>query len=345
VQKQNEYAARLVAALPGKLPEARAISLQTLLNLQQSGPAQPWQHGIAMSLVADFRSLPAMSQISLLEYRWDLLKGPAMLPVLRDLLANPKTQDVAVRRLLELAPDEARKIILDEIRNPTRNLPFPTLAMLPDATLPEFNEILADRGDPLLLLRYANGDVMKRVEEKYLAHRTEVAKQNLPDCAGPLVFFFLKYDPPFGESQLRADFARAGAPPACYDVGFQFLALGKWAYSPALEKLAIESLKSDKVPVKRGAATVLGKYGSAAGEKPLWDTMEYFRAWWKGRESQLKERTGEESQQLERALWTALGQASEWKLQASDFHRLLDLCSSEWCRQEVTGWMNSGNTR
>ena len=344
-QKQNEYAARLAAALPGKLPEARAVSLQTLLNLQQNGPAQPWQHGILMSLIADFRSLPVMSQVSLLESRWDLLKGPAMLPVLRDLMANPKTQDVALRRLQELAPDEARKIILDEIRQPTRNLPFSTLSMLPDATLPEFNDVLAERGDSLLLLRYANGDVVQRVKEKFLVNRAEITKQNLPGCAGPLVFFFLKYDPPFGESLLRSEFARTGAAPACYDVGFQFLALGKWAYSSALEKLAIESLTSDKVPVKRGAATVLGKYGSAAAEKPLWDTMEYFRGWWKGRESQLKERTGEESQQLERALWTALGQASGWKLQASEFHRLLDLCSSEWCRQEVTGWMNSGNTR
>jgi hypothetical protein len=337
-QKQSEYIARLVAALPAKQPEARAISLQTLLNLGS-------QHGIAEALVADFRSLPATSQVSLLESRWDMLKGPALLPVLRDLLADRQTQDVALRRLNELAPDEARKIILEEIRHPTRYLPFTTLAMLPDVSLPELNEVLAERGDPPLVLRYANGDILQPVKEKYLAHRAEVAKQNLPDCAGPLAFYFMKYDPPFGESLLRADFARTGAPPACYDVGFQFLSLGKWAYSPALEKLAIESLNSDKVPVKRGAAEVLGKYGSAAAEKPLWETMEYFRAWWKGRESQLNGREGEESRQLERALWTALSQGSGWTLPPSDLRRLLDLCSSDWCRQEVTARINAGQTR
>jgi hypothetical protein len=337
-QKQSEYVARLAAVLPAKQPEARAISLQTMLNLGS-------QNGIAAALTADFRHLHVASQISLLESRWDMLKGPAMLPVLRNLLADRQTQDLALRRLNELAPDEARKIILDEIRRPTRNLSFATLAMLPDASLPELNEVLVERGDPSLVLRYANGDILQRVKEKYLAHRAEVAKQNLVDCAGPLVFYFLKYDPAFGARVLRAEFGRTGAPPACYDVGFQFLSLGKWAYSPALEKLAIESLNSDKVPVKRGAAEVLGKYGSAAAEKPLWDIMEYFRAWWKGRESQLETREGEESLQLEHALWTALSQGSGWTLQVSDLRRLLDLCSSDWCRHEVTARINSGETR
>jgi hypothetical protein len=345
-QKLDGYAAKLIAVLPAKRPEARAVSLNTLLNLgTRTSEEPPWLHSVATLLIADFRSLPVNTQSMLLESRWNMLKSPAILPVLRDLIANRQTQDVALRRLNELAPQEARKIILDEIREPKQYLSFATLSMLPDASLPELNEVLAERGDALLTLRYATGDIVKQVEEKYSARRAEVAKQNLPDCAGPLVFFFLKYDPSFGEGVLRAEFARSGAPPACYDVGFQFHGLGKWAYSPALEKLAIESLTSDKVPVKRGAAEVLGKYGTAAAEKPLWETMEYFREWWKGREDQLKEKTGEESMQLERTLRIALAQADSWRLEESDLRRLLNLCSSDWCRQEVTDWINHPRTR
>jgi hypothetical protein len=45
--------------------------------------------------------------------------------------------------------------------------------------------------------------------------------------------------------------------------------------------------------------------------------------------------------QLERALRTALAQADGWVLQESELRRLLALCSSEWCRTEVTGWINT----
>lgn len=348
-QKRNEYAARLIASLPAKQPQARAVSLNTLLNFgMRNGPEQPWLRSVVASLIADFRSLPVMTQSMLLESRWSALKGPAILPVLRDLVANPPPQQfdppiqsVALRRLYEVSHGEGRKIILDEIRRPTKNLPFSTLAMLPDPALPELNDVLAQRFDPLLILRYATGDIVKRVENAYLARNAEIEKQKLPTCAGPLAFYFLKYDPPFGERLLREDFAKPAAAPACYDIGFQFHQFGRWAYSPALERLAIESLTSPKVAVKRGAAEVLGKHGTAAAEKPLWDAMEYFRSWWKGREEQLKEKIGEESMQLERALRTALAQADGWVLEEPELLRLLALCSSEWRRTEVTGWIST----
>ena len=94
------------------------------------------------------------------------------------------------------------------------------------------------------------------------------------------------------------------------------------------------------MPVKRGAAEVLGKYGSPAAEKPLWDTLEYFHSWWKGREEELDEVNGQEGIQFERTLRIALAQADGWTLQEDGLNRLLDLCSSNWCRQEVGEWLS-----
>ena len=148
----------------------------------------------------------------------------------------------------------------------------------------------------------------------------------------------LKFDPPFGERVLREDFARPNAYPACYDLGFQFREYGRWAYSPALEKLAVESLTSPNVLVKRGAAEILGKFGSPAAEKPLWDAMDYFHSWWSGKEDGLRQREGEGSVQLERALRIALAQADGWVVQETELNRLQDLCSTEWCRTEITQW-------
>jgi hypothetical protein len=348
-QKRSEYAVRLIASLPAKQPQARAVSLNTLLSFgTRNGPGPSWLRSVTASLIADFRSLPAMTQSTLLEYQWSALKGTSILPVLRGLVASPPPQQfdppiqsVALRRLYELSPGEARQIILDEIRRPTKNLPFSTLAMLPDSALPQLNDALAERFDVLLILRYATGDIVKSVKNAYLARNAELQRQNLPTCAGPLAFYFLKHDPPFGERLLRGDFSRPAGAPACYDIGFQFHQLGRWAYSPALERLAIESLTSPKVPVKRGAAEVLGKFGTPAAEKPLWDAMEYFRSWWKGREEELKERMGEESMQLERALRTALARGDGWVLGESELRRLLALCSTEWCRTELMGWIST----
>jgi hypothetical protein len=350
--KERVRAGRILRFLD--TPEAAAALAKHL----DAGSKPPWLAGIAASLIADFRNLPVTIQRDLLESRWSTIGGPAMIPVLRDLYANPPSpridpaiEDTALRRLYELAPDEARQILLAEIRHPTKNLQWSTLAMLPDGALPELNDRLAARAeahdlDERLILRYATGDIVERVKRAYLQRNADLDRQKLPHCMSPLVFYFLKYDPAFGERELRGNLSAAGGWPACYDIGFQFLGLGRYAMSPALERLAIEYLASPAaVPIKRGAAEVLGKYGSGAAKEPLWKTMESFGSWWKGREQQLStDSPGQENMQLERALRIALAQADAWVLTEAELNRLLGLCSSEWCRQEVTEWLRSAKT-
>jgi hypothetical protein len=345
-RKEEEYAARLAASVSAKRPEERKESLITLFYFSaRFGPRPPWLNGVVAALIADFRGLPMTAQSAMLEYRWNAVKGPAMLPPLRDMLANPprqrdpQLQGVALRRLYELSPLEGRKRILDEIRQPAGSLPYTALTILPDATLPEFDDLFVERFDSILTVRYATGAIVKRIEEGYLARKTEMENRTGAFCSAPLAFYFLKYDPPFGERVLREAFAKPGAAPVCQDIGVQFHDLGPWAYSPALERLTIEALTSAYMPVKRGAAEVLGKYGTPAAEKPLWDAIEYFHSWWKGREAELKQPSGQGSMQSERALRIALAQADGWVLQEPELARLSELCSSDWCRQDLAGWI------
>lgn len=347
--KRKQYVDRLIASLPAKQPEARVISMNTLATAaKRSASDTPWLPSVVASIVADFRSLPTKMQANLLVSRWDVIGSPALLPLLREIAANPVekpgTRNIAVQRILELAPEEGRRIIISQISQPSAYLDSPTLEMLPDRTLPELDDTLARRleagdHDDRLILRYASGDIVERVERAYLKRNQDYDRQKLPHCGSPLVFYFLRYDPAFGERELRQDISATGAPPVCQDIGFQFLSLDRNGYSRALEKLAIELLTSSQVPVKRGAAQLLGKYGSPAAEKPLWDTLEYFRSWWMGREQDLNQPVGQESLQLERTLRIALAQASAWKLDQGELHRLLDLCSSNWCKQDVNDWL------
>jgi hypothetical protein len=346
--KRKEYVSRLIASLPVKQPEARIVSIGTLMDAARRDDGDtPWLARAAASVIADFRALSPKLQLDLLEGRWSMIASPAMLPILREMYAapadtNPRLREIAARRIYELAPEEGRQILLSELARPNADLSPPTLELLPDRKLPDLNDPLASRLEAgqyvdTLILRYATGDVVQRVERAYLRRNEEQDRRELPHCSGPLVYYFLQYDPPFGERELRNDMNRPDAFGACYDIGFQFRSLGASAYSPALERLAIEFLSSPKVPVKRGAAEVLGKYGSPAAEKPLWEALEYFRSWWKGREEQLAH--SEENMQLERALRVALAQAGAWLLQDQDLNRLLDLCSSNWCRQELEQWL------
>lgn len=353
---RQEYVTRLIASLPAKEPEARVVSMNTLVDSAgREGPGTAWLPAVAASIVTDFRTLPFRMQIDLLAGRWNIIGGPDMLPVLRDIYAlpfgpqvDPALRDIAVRRIYELDPTEGRRIILSQLALPYRYLSLETLGMLPDRSLPELNDMLVNRlnagqFEDSLILRYATSDIVQPVEQAYLKRNEELDRQKLPHCGGPLMYYFLRYDPAFGEKELRGDFDKPDLPPICYDIGFQFLSLDRNAYSPALERLAIALLTSPIVAVKRGAADVLGKYGSPAAEKPLWDTLEYFHSWWKGREEQLGEANGEGSVQFERALRIALAQADGWTLQEAGLNRLLGLCSTNWCRQEVSEWIQQGN--
>lgn len=338
-QKRPEYAARLVKALPSKQPEARAVSFETLLNVN----GQKLDPAMAELLVNDFARLSTARQRELLEYRWKFIRSPRLLKTLLDIwntADDAQLKNIAVRRIYQLSPDDGRRIILGELRDPNTVLTVATLSLLPDASLPELNNVFAAqlaRGhySERLMVRYATGDVVKQAEAAYEKHNAELDRQKLPHCGGSLVFYFLKFDPAYGENELRHETGAPNEAPVCYDIGVQFHDLDSSAWSPALEKLAIEFLSDPKVPVKRGAAEVLGKFGSAKVEKPLWDSLEYFHNWWQGRGTE----PNEEGLQFERALRIALAQADAWVLHPDGLRRIEELCSSKWCRQEVAEWI------
>lgn len=348
---RDRFVSLLVQSLPSKKPEARALTRDALLSVAEASENRPpWLAGIVESLIADFRDLPARMQSSLLASRWRLLRERDVLPLLNDLYANPpqpplgypSISELVLQRIYELNPERGRQLILEELHRPEGpRIGGNTLMLLPDENLPELNGVFAAqiaRGGPLptqLITRYATGDIVKKVEAAYLAFHAELDRQKLPHCPFPLAFYFLKFDPEFGEQELRKAFA-AGP---CYDMGRAFDSLGPYAMSPALERLAIEHLTSGIVPIKRGAAEVLGKYGSPAAEKPLWETMEYFRSWWKDREDDLRKPIGQEGVLLERALRSALAQANAWVLGETELRRLLALCSSEECRAAIKEWI------
>ncbi len=351
VEKRDHFVSILVRSLPQKVPGARAMTSDALLGVVEASAVQPpWLTDIVDYLIADFRALPARMQSTLLDSRFRLLRGANILPLLHDLARNPPKPPLGypsiygsvLKRIYELQPESGRALILEELRKSDGSrVENQILMMLPDENLPELNAAFAAqlaRGGPLpaqMISRYATGAIVKQVEAAYQAFNRELDRQKLPRCPFPLVFYFLKFDPEFGERELRKAFATG----SCYVMETAFQSLGPTAMSPALERLAIQHLTSGIVAVKRGAAAVLGRAGSPKSQQPLWETMEYFRSWWKEREGDLRTPGGFEGILLERALRTALAKASGWMLGEAELRRLLGLCSSAECRAGVEEWL------
>jgi hypothetical protein len=208
--KIRDYASRLYAALPSKESAARAECSLAVLNTAMNRPGRPeWLGSVTAEVRADFRRLRPNEQVRLLQEGWTILRSPAMLPILRSL--RETMPDLALPRVYELAPEEGRRLIIDEIRHSQHRIAFNTLAMLPDRTLPELDDVLAaeyeqglDNAD-MLILRYARGAVARRVKETYRKR----PEGRIP-WAGPVVYYLLKYDPKFGEQELRRSLATPG---------------------------------------------------------------------------------------------------------------------------------------
>jgi hypothetical protein len=354
-QKGDEYLGKLAAALAAKAPEPRAICIKALLdnsNPLSGEPPPAWRDRVVAAVPASFAELPAIEQSNLLDWGWHSIANRAMLPVLRKVYENPPEprrdppiQDLALRRIHQLDPAEGRALILEQIRNPTRGLSLFSLMRLEDESLPELNDIFIQRlqGDYYeepLLLRYADGAILPRVKAVYERREKGREARGEPPRLNLLHLYLLRQDAAYGEREVRKVFAGDQPPaPGCCALDSLMRELGRYAWSPALEKVAIDLLDSGWVVVKQGAAEVLGRFGSAGAEKPLWNTMEVFRQWWQGREQELVGPPGQEGIQFERTLRTALAQASGWVLSREGLTRLRSLCSSDWCRSDVDEWL------
>lgn len=312
----EEYSRRLWEALPGKRPEARAVCLAALAAVPQGA----WAREFRAVLADEFGTLGEETRYRLLWDRWSTFGGEHMVSALKDSLASERLRYDAMLRLRQVAPEEADAVVRAEIVERKYKMVSVSLMDLPEATVPEWDEMLLQRGDMLLAARYASAAALPKVRTWFESWWSGQG------CRGPLLFYFLRHDAEYGKELVRQELARESAPPACYSLAAQYGALGQRAYSPALEEVAIEALRDAKVGVKVGAAQLLRKHGSAAGRDALWEAMNYLQQWWKGREM------NPEAQSLEESLAKALREADGWALTEKDKARLLGLCRSHACR-------------
>ncbi|HEU0178944.1 MAG TPA: hypothetical protein VFV58_32160 [Blastocatellia bacterium] len=362
---QAQYTERLMSALSRKQGKARAIAVHTLLetlwnNNSQSvqpsliDPTQPRRPNpeiikkLAPEIIESFDDLPVNTQTYLLSHRWKQLAGPTMLPVIRRILNNKPANDrsyeikdlrgMALRRLYELAPDEGRRLIIEELRRPSPGIGWTTLKLLPDETIPELEETLVENlkkalsggGDAdmlsQLIERYATPSVAPQVRDVY----GDKGGKWACSIQSALLAYFLRVDEPMGLELVKQAIAARGPEYShCYATLLPDVA--KLRMTPELEDLAIERLDDPDPEVVTNAASMLGQYGSTAAEKPLWTRLEKWLQEWKGRAEELPKNFDSSnpnswSKQVGQALRQALSQSPAWLIDREELERLRQSC-------------------
>jgi len=113
-----------IAALPAKTPLARALTLNGMIEARMNDVALA--HQLRPALIAAWKDLPEDVRDTLIQYRWQLIGGPEMLPLLRQIVDEPPppgrtmasmTRDAALKHIYELDPDLGRSLIVRDLDN------------------------------------------------------------------------------------------------------------------------------------------------------------------------------------------------------------------------------------
>jgi hypothetical protein len=367
-EAQQTVAEELFAALPGKRGKALSISLSTAVNEAWTGKDVPQQttDKLISQLVSMFDQLPSNEQYTLLNFRWDKIKGPALLPILKRYAQSyrdfPQMREsnaynslqlsaAALQRWYELDPVGARPAIITEITRPRPRFSARVLGLLPDKTLPEVDFALAEHfvtSDDLdgkshlasLIARYATEAIVPQITEN-LDHnigKWACAVQN------PILAYVLRVSPVSARPRIeKAIAARGKGFSACNHDLFQIVS--DIHYDPLLEDIGVESLDDPDPQVAMSAATMLGKFGSPAAESALRQRYESWIAQWVGRESQLDitiaDRISDRVFQLNLglSLLQALATGKAWLSDKTDLQRLSQLTKVRRIQERLDGYL------
>jgi hypothetical protein len=215
---------------PGALESEIAKELSDLGRYEDyflAGALAPALRNFPSESVAAFRALDVEPQLNILLWSWRRISFAAMVPALKFLYLSPKEdwaklRDLALRRLFDLAPDEARPLMLAELERDELRVSTDTLARLGPVTFPNLEPlwlrrledgILDERLDGAVRLeRFGSAAVLADVKRLYAANRSAWSC----DVRAAVVGYFMRVDRPAGEQAAKEALAApAGESETC----------------------------------------------------------------------------------------------------------------------------------
>ncbi|MCM3905764.1 MAG: hypothetical protein ND866_29075 [Pyrinomonadaceae bacterium] len=249
-------------------------------------------------------------------------------------------------RLYELAPEEGRRLLLEDIRRLKPRVNQKVLGSLPEETLPELDDVLVTNleesrqpngsGDTEaisdLIERYATAGILPRVQAVYEA--PGVGRWACRIQAS-LLAYILRTDPPTGGELLKKALAARGKEfTRCY--ASMLTDVAKLHLAAEVDEAAIAALEEDDAEMVAQAASLLEKFGTANAEEKLWRRLERWHEKMQSNAAKLSKQnpgipaygssplSGEAM--IEQALRSALSHGQAWLSDPEKLKRLRTLC-------------------
>jgi hypothetical protein len=352
-QKQTEfdkYTDRLEIALKEKKGKALAVSTDTFFSFQNSEK----KTAAINSLIKVFRDLPRKRQQHLLAYNWKKISDPLMLPILREIHNRFDKQksfdyedrelfEIAIKRIYELAPNEGEILILAEMNRSKMRISNKILMILPEKELPEFENIWIEKASNLsldfserakvieLLEKFGSINAFPRLRTVYEERIGQIPCQLQEN----IISYFLKHNADVGVEAIKKSI-NTRAHTKCYYSTFKNIPQKYW--SKEIEQIAVSSLNHEDIEVVKSAVEVLGKNGSVDVKEKIWQRFEQFSQKMKSDASALQKTFGDYNypiQTIENSFIQALTNSKNWKLDEKEKAKLLELCVSKTCQNQL----------
>jgi len=341
---------RAVAALAVKDGHTRALTIHGLLMAGGYYPAIP--SAVRPALIAAWSDLPRDMQRQLILYRWPLIAGPEMLPILRRMVAGPPppartdeaaARDAALKHIHELDPAEGRALILRDALDRNAQPGLDVIQLLPKEDIalvirPALERIGHNSTRDLdyeLLDRYADGKVLGVVQTVFEKHLGGWA------CApqSAMLRYFLRVDPAYGAKRVSASL-NTRKDTRCYTNLLQSLR----GELPQAQQSAIRALDDSDPELVQDAFEALRRWGSADAEAALWARLRRLHQDWAGRENQLRlvppfENPGYRAVVLEQGLVSAIATGNNWTCPPDKLAQLSRLAITKNQGEHIASWI------
>jgi hypothetical protein len=379
---EREQAARLIPLIEAKNPAARKTSAEAIATFApaEAKAAQlipPEDYGLTRGeLITQFADFPEERQAELLGMKWDLVRGPEMIPVLRQVLAQPEgalktpmftagsggepvVWVAALKRLAQLSPSEVIRLTKADILSGEPRISWYAVRELPAQSMPELDDALRvqlGKNYPAamtLVAKLGSAGILDEVRKGEVADRSQCPLESV-------VNYLVRVAPEEnGEGRAMLHKAMVNRKSCAYYPSL-LDNVSAVVWSPAIQSEAIALLADPDANVARNAAFILAAHGGPEVEGALWKRLEEWSAEWRGRAAELVVHpiTGKgpgPDGQLGGALSSSLAMAQSWRLDETRRQRLLALCADDSCREEwnrpeapgriqVSGGVNGGWT-
>ena len=348
-EEELRFARELVKALPQKEPEARARSLATLAAYSGTPDLA---EVVRKELPVVFLKLPPQfDQTYLLKNQWPVIESPAMVPVLRAILEDQSGMEpagIALRRLYEISPAEARPYFLRELNAQNPRVGIDVLRLLPDQELPELDDKFLERvkqslpydGAPLIaataaVQRYASwkiADALRPLLPPMFRTASCQAEANL-------LSYFLRVDLSQGDELLRQAVQASNAA-KCQTLSL----VADLHMSNAVESAALAALDDPDPHVVANALSVLRLHSSPDTKKPILQHFHQWHAQWSPRAAELERPEGAAQQGMDDAYLRTLGAAQGWLSSPAEVRELSELCVTKVCKDDADRTANSAQS-